>query len=293
MLNIYKKLRNIILIACGLYALPSCNIINPVEPVPTYIHIDSFNFITNPVLAGSHFPTTSQITNVSVYYNNISVGNFDLPCTFPIITNGTGNVEVQPGVIIDGLNSMTTPYPFYTSYTFSLTPNPGKTDTVIPVTEYYGDIKVQSISNFLGGATDFTWVGGDVPIRSITGDTLGPSKYAGIITLNNAGDSSIDSSNAKLTIATGAVYAFIEFDYKSSLPFYVGLSANLSNIIASAPYYLTGIYPSSTWQKFYLNVIDFNNTYQGTSYSFYLKASLPTGQASGELLIENIQLITF
>jgi hypothetical protein len=293
MLNIYKRIINLILFVCAAFIWQSCNVINPVEPTPTYVHIDSFIFKANPSLAGDNLPLTHQITNVVVYYNENPIGSFDLPCTIPVITSGSsGALLIYPGINMDGLNNMTTPYPFYMSDTFTLQTQPGKIITHEPVTEFYSDIKVQPISDFLG-LTNFVWAGGNIPM-GITHDSLGgEGSSAGVIIFAGAEDSSIDSSVKTFTIPVGTADAFIEFDYQSSLPFYVGMSANLSTFITSGAYYLTGIYPSATWQKFYLNAIDFSNTYPATSYNFYIKTSMPAGQTYGKLLIENINLITF
>ena len=102
-----------------------CNIINPVEPLPTYIHIDSFKFQPNPSLVGLNLPTTHAISNVWVYYNDNPVGEFDLPCTIPIIATGSQQVQLFPGIIVNGLNSLTGIYPFYTADTFTLAAQPG------------------------------------------------------------------------------------------------------------------------------------------------------------------------
>ena len=93
-----------------------------------------------------------------------------------------------------------------------------------------------------------------------------PPLYNAGIFLNSPSDSSTDSCNTAFVIPAGS--AFIEFNYKGDVPFYVGLQAILTGVAESTPYYLTGIYPSDTWKKFYLNVGDFNSKYQGNSYIF-------------------------
>lgn len=98
------------------------NTINPIGRVPTYIHIDSFTFQNNSSL---NLPTTHAISNVWVYYNDNPVGEFDLPCTIPIIATGSQQVQLFPGIIVNGLNSLTGIYPFYTADTFTLAAQPG------------------------------------------------------------------------------------------------------------------------------------------------------------------------
>ena len=292
MFNIYKQLKYVILISLVGFLWEGCNVINPPESVPTYIHIDSFQFKET---AG--FPIlTHQITNVWVYYNNNPVGSFDLPATIPVIAAGNGNLSIFPGIAVDGLNSLNGIYPFYQSDTFSFTAQPGKTIIHEPHTQFYTDAIDTPISDFtfVGHPLFGKWSqGGNIGMTVVTADSLtlgGTYGGAGSILLTNPGDSSVDSSFVAFSIPAGA--AFIEFDYKNDVPFAVGLQANLSGV-SSTPYYLGGAYASSTWQKFYLSVADFNAEYKGDSYNFYIKAVLPPGQSRGRVLIDNIQFVHF
>ena len=291
MLIIYKKLKYFLLICLIIAIGQSCNIINPPEMVPTYFHIDSFKF--NPNSQYTNISFSHKITTVWVYYNNNPVGVFDLPVTFPVNATGNGTLEVSPGINNNGLNSELVIYPFYTIDTYSFAAQPGKTIQHTPQTTFYNSLKASTLSdqNNLG----FSQWGGTVGISLVprTIDSLEfepPNTNAGIF-LNAVGDSSIDSSNKSFAIPAGQAY--IELNYKCSVPFYLGLQATLNGVATSTPYYLTGIYPNSAWSKFYLNVGAFNAKYGGSSYRLYIKAALPDGQASGNVLLDHIQLISF
>ncbi|MFI5196305.1 MAG: hypothetical protein ACHQD8_04385 [Chitinophagales bacterium] len=293
MLRIYTRLVQVIFIyICGLF-FQGCNIINPKEQVPTYIHIDSFKFNVNPLLS-TPLSTSHQITQIWAYYNNNPIGAFDLPATFPIITKGdTGNgqLEIAPAIAVDGLNNLVGIYPFYQYDTFTFTIQPGKIINHLPQTSYYSTTKANKISDF-EGPVNFYLQAGNIPmVRASDSASRFEGYGVGSITLNAVGDSSVDSSTMAFAIPVGAAY--IELNYKSQIPFYIGLQANLSNIISSTPYYLAGISPSDHWQKFYLNVADFAVQYKGTSYTLYIKANLSPDQTHGRLLLDNIQLVTF
>ena len=120
-------------LAAGLFLFggSSCNIINPSEVVPTYVHIDSFSFTGNPVLYGS---SSHKITNVYVFFDNASLGVYDLPATFPVIAKGTGVLTVIPGIDEDGRSVNEQVYPFYKNDTITLVPDPGHTVKVAPKT---------------------------------------------------------------------------------------------------------------------------------------------------------------
>ena len=304
--KIFKKKSIILLSCCGLF-WQACNNIDKPVSVPTYFHIDSFHFVQNNLLHPSQLPpsgtpalsldqlvTTSHQINVAwVYYNNNPIGIFDLPATFPVITNGPGQLEVSPGIIADGENNDVINYTFYSTDTFSFNPQPGQTINHTPQTGYYADDNVWIINNFEGSSNSYfaPWEGSPGGVTVVSGDSVFEGYHSGMIALSVPNvDSSIDSTTFSFQIPTGMAY--IEFDYNSTIPFYVGLQANLSNFISSTPTFLTGIYPNSGWEKFYLEVDGFTATAQATSYNFFIKADLLPGQTSGRLLIDNIQVVT-
>ncbi len=254
--------------------------------VPTYIHVDSFAVTTSASLPAD-VAYTHQINSVWAYYNNNPIGVFDLPANIPVITNGnsTGVLTLRPGISVAGLNNFLATYPFYTSDTSTLVSQPGKTIQYLPKTTYYSSTKFNFISKFEPSTgTRFKLVDGTVPI-TINSDRNG------LITLTAPTDTlSEDSSSVQFSIPLGKD-AYIEFDYKCTVPFAVGLRASLASIYTK--YYLAGIYPSDHWQKFYLSVKDFEAQYQATTYNMYIKTVLPTGETSGTVLIDNIQLVYF
>ena len=294
---IIRKVRYFILLSFCSLIWAGCNIINPAEPIPTYVHIDSFNFKANPYVNPSSLTLSHQITAVWAYYNNSLVGEFDLPVTFPVITNGTktGRLELFPAIKINGQNNTVDMYPFYQSDTsFVLIPQPGKTVSYNPTTCYYSTAKPYYLAKFgFSGIDKIGWVAGNCKITSLSlaYDSLFFEGGVGSIYMNNPGDSSVDSSST-FTVPTGSA-AYIEFNYKSDVYFTVGIKSNLSNFISASPYPIAGIAPSATWQKFYMNLTAFINSYAGTNYNFYINTQLPTGQSSGRVLLQNIQLVTF
>jgi len=268
-------------------------VINPAEPVPTYVHIDSFQFKPNAFVYPQPLTLSHHIVAVWAYYENNLIGEFDLPVTFPVLTDGsnTGKLELYPAVDIDGQNNTVDMYPFYQPDTsYAVATQPGKTFTYEPSTSYYSTVKPYYIANY--GTFPLSKLVNviGVPISQIKTDSLSFEGGAGQIYMNNPGDSSVDSSTS-FVVSTGAAY--IEFNYKCDVPFTVGVQSNLSTAISSTPYYLAGILPSSTWQKFYLNLTAFITTYPGSSYNLYINTELPAGQATGKVLLQNVQLITF
>jgi hypothetical protein len=312
MLKIFTH-RYLLFFICVATFWQACDIINPHEVTPTYVHIDSFTFIQNPNVflhdpvtgntrQGVVVPTTHAIGSVWVYYNENPIGIFDLPVTFPVMASGSQSLQFAPSIAVNGQNNVVNTYSYYTLDTSTLIANPGHIINYSPKTEFYPDVKVTYIANFEEyDPTPFLqWGGGGnrQMIRITGGDSVVCSgSGAGEVTLLAIGDSSVDSTKNAFSIPDGV--AFIEFDYKSTIPFYIGLQANLSSKITSTPNYLTGVNPNANggWQKFYLEVDGFTAKAQtgitGVTYNLYIKAVLGNGQSSGRLLIDNIQLVTF
>jgi hypothetical protein len=289
---VWGVLSRVLILWLFISMLQSCSTSNTVT-VPTYFHIDSVHFVPN-----ASYPSYSNSANISavwVYYNNNPVGVFDLPATFPVIATGSGVLSIAPAISVDGLNSNMAIYPFYRYDTFTFTAQPGKVITHIPQTTLYSNVKVKQLSTFRYNAS-FSQCGGTsgtaLQIVKDPASEFNLGVPCGGIYMTHVGDSSIDSSNNAFVIDTLSS-AFVELNYKSDVPFYLGLQANLTYGISSQPFYLAGIYPSSTWQKFYLNVGNVNNKLGGNSYLLYIKTTLPSGQGTGTLLLDNIQLISF
>jgi hypothetical protein len=285
-----EKIRQSLLVIICFFLWSGCNVINPHETIPTYIHIDSFAFANKNATLVQSLTKTHQITLVWVYYNNSPVGVFDLPCTIPIMASGSGQLEVFPGIAVDGLNSLTGVYPFYMPDTsLSFTAKPGKVITYEPITDFYPNVKVTRISNF-HSQTGFANESGNIPMIRVDSSTLNFEEAVGSIYLTNPGvDSSEDSTLFRFNIPKGS--AFIEFNYKCSIGFAVGLRSNLSNVVYFKTY-LGGAFPTDHWQKFYLSAADFVAQHEGDNYNFYIKTSLPQGPP-GRVLLDNIQLVTF
>ncbi len=277
------------------FACLSCNIKNPKEPTPTYIHIDSFSMVDNPKVIPPKLSLSSQITAVYAYYNNNPIGYFDLPVTFPIITNGRGQLKIFPAVAVDGLNNFMATYPFYTSDTLTFDPQPGAIVKMSPKTRYHDSTKHYLNYSFSSSGTiSFTLLNGTVPVTTTTDPAnVFEGTGSGMISLHLPLDTLSESKSFDPFNVPVGVDAYIELNYKSTVPFYLGLRANLNGSTTFYQRYLSGVNPSDKWQKFYLAIKDFAAQYKGDYYDLYIKASLPAGVTSGTVLIDNVQFVYF
>lgn len=281
------KFINIFLAVVVCALVQGCNIVNPAEQIPTFIHIDSFTFIDNPdpskPPAGMH-----KIGSVWVYYNNNPVGQFDLPADVPVLATGYGQLQLAAGITQNGLESYQSLYPFYQRDTSSFEAVPGKTINYTPKTQYSYALFPWT-DNFDNGSSSFTPIDANganmipVPYGSSTG-----AKY-GNITLTHEGDSTevISQKSFKKPSTT----TFCELEYKSDVPIYMGLLGATSTATIG-PYYIIGLKENADWQKIYINLATFISNYPADNYFVVFKAVVPAGKQSGNVSLDNLKIVT-
>lgn len=280
-------------ILCCLGWTTGCNVINPEEKIPNYVHIDSFAFETpNYGLYGS---ASHKITNVWVYFNNNPIGVFDLPCTIPVIVDQPGTLTVVPGIDLNGMKSEEVTYPFYSVDSLHMTPNPGVVQNFAPRTGYIATSKMLWTEDFELG-NSFSKFNGDTSlVRTNDADKVFEKKWSGYVYMDTLYSLSenISSNSAAFKPVIGTT-AYLEFDYKSTAPLQIGLETDYTN---ADPYYayIGGFNPHpNTWNHAYVDVTDFINAYEGYQYRVVVGTGLPDGtQSQGWILIDNIKIISY
>lgn len=278
-----------------IFSFPACNIINPKESTPTYVHVDSFQFV--PGSYATEGSASHNITCVWVYYNNAPVGVFDLPCTFPVITNGnSGHLTLVPGITVDGVTAYQAQYPFYYGDTSTLTTNPGHIINYLPKTGYNSGAKYVFKEDF-ESANNFLKITGDTGIVSVTDPSLVFEGHrSGYIDLKTANDSSENVFLTKVPFHTGQCY--VEINYKNSTPFFVGIEGfdASGNPITSEPEYVVGINPSTTWKKVYVSLLTPSSKYialfPGATFRLAIKSLVREDLSSGYVILDNVKYIT-
>lgn len=288
-----KFLYTLVAFCCCIFFISSCNIINPSEPVPTYVRVDSFSFIGNSSLGTS----SHKITAVSAYLDGQSLGVFDLPITIPVIMDKKSKLQLTPVIDYNGFSGVPYVYPFYTSYIIdTLMPAPGKTINLLPTTGYNtGTIAALNI--------DFENIipfqpynqGIDTPIMYVTDPSqVFEGSRSGIVYLTANKDSSVNFSNQEFS-AAALKETFLEINYKSTIPFTVGLFTITPKDNATHSAYLAGFYPSSKWNKVYIDLKNFTSTYSGGKFTIVLRAIKEEEHRGkdGYVLFDNIKVVTF
>ena len=105
-----RNIAVILALLVSTFFLPSCDTFEGHAETPTYIQIDSIDFVSNTSLEGT---STQQITDVWFNVEGTLIGAFEMPTRFPIITEGTKPVTMYAGVLKNGIHIYREVYPFF------------------------------------------------------------------------------------------------------------------------------------------------------------------------------------
>lgn len=279
--------RILFILAVACFLGTGCNLINPKEDIPTYVHIDSFTFSTpNPSLTGSG---KQAITSVWAYLDGQNLGVYELPADIPVLMDGTQELQLAPGVNEQGLKDFKLSYPLFAFYNTNITASPGNTITVHPETKYVEDLKYWR-TDFESGNT-FQKYQGDTSIRLVSGaDSVFEDGKCGGIFLYGTYTYAESFSDISFNPGTNG---YLELHYKSNMPFAVGMLVALPDG-SITPYYLAGVNPKDQWGKFYLNISQFTLKYPSAQkFAVIVRAVLENGQTEGYVLLDNIKVISY
>lgn len=133
------RLLFIIGLAMGFGILSSgCDLINPQEEVPAYIHVDSVALEPNSEV--NHGSISHNAVDAWVTVGGKFVGTFQLPETFPVLEKGKQPVRIRPGIMNNGISNTRVGYPFYEVIRDTLELKERAVDTL-------GTLKTQYTSN--------------------------------------------------------------------------------------------------------------------------------------------------
>ena len=264
----------------------SCNIINPAEPVPAYVHIDSFSLHTDSITEGSN---SSNITDAWVYVDGNVIGTFELPATFPVLSSGSHKLTIRPGILIDGIASTRAIYPFYTGFDTTVNFESEKTIDAFPKIMYSSTTNLTHIEDFDHVGTNI--VRGPASDTSITPvqDQNSFEGYSGAVHLDDAHSYFECAWKDSFLIPIGHP-AYIELNYKSDNEFTVGITSYTSSGIFSDD--IVVFRTSETWKKQYVSLGPvISNTITATGFKIYIKASKSTALTTASLYFDNIKVV--
>lgn len=268
----------------------SCDIINPEEPIPSYIHIDNFTLTTTSE-QGSN---SSKISDAWVYVDDQLIGAYELPATLPVLFEGFHKVIVKPGIKVNGIAGTRAIYPFYTYYSSDITLFPDSVITVNPMITYNAETVFEWKEAFEdGGISIETTAFSDTTIdKTSDAQYVFEGNYSGIIHLDNNHTLFEGRSITSYDLPGGDTPVFLEMNYKTESEIYIGLFANSST--QSDAVGILYLNKSDTWNKIYINLKNaINSSISATDFQVFFHIEKSSDETNPVILLDNIKLVHF
>jgi hypothetical protein len=269
----------------------SCNVINPDEQLPGYVHIPDFEMQMLP----GQGTASEKITEVWVYANEKIIGVYDLPADVPVLTEGPTDLLFFGGIRNNGISSTRIRYPFYAPHAQTVSVGPLSRDTISPVFSYFqgADIVEKDFEsgNFLvpAGSTQGQFNVTTDPALVFEGTRSGIGTLAPGQTLLYFKD----DDNLELT---GGKPIFLELNYSCNNSFAVGMLAvrgstvNKNMVLIINPTASTPGIP--VWNKIYvdLGLVPLQNA-NAEYFELYFEVVPDDPGKAVELYLDNLKLV--
>ncbi|PCH69528.1 MAG: hypothetical protein COC01_01355 [Bacteroidetes bacterium] len=272
------------------FALSSCELINPDEAIPSYIHIDQIDLETTFSTEGSN---THKITDAWIYINNNPIGTFELPATIPIIQEGTHDLTIRAGIMENGIAATRKTYPFYDSYEVSHTFSPENIDTISLTINYLTNFQTAWKDDFedAGISLELTSSSKLLQIDRVNNDSVFDNgKYAASFTLADSISSFECINNQELELPRGNMPVYLEMDYKNDHIFYVGIRAYYNGVETQK--LKLALNETDSWNKVYINFApEIGLSQDGSTYKIVFYGALTDSTETANILVDNLKLL--
>lgn len=269
----------------------ACEVINPSEEEPAYIHIDSFDFETTTT-EGSD---SENITEVWVIANGKNVGIYDLPADVPILEKGDVDIRISAGIKNNGISSTRIIYPFYLPYELTVNLQPFETDTITPSFSYIDGLNF-TLESFEDPGIKFNQNSQSDTNMVIVEETelVFEGSGSGAVYLNEDMPRYLGETDDDLLLPLGQ-YAFAELNYRTNNSFIIGLVAEGPG--GTSRDFAVIVNPTNQngpmiWKKIYVDlgyVVSLSPNAQ--TYEIYIDAILDPGNTTSELYFDNVKII--
>ncbi len=264
--------------------------------VPSYISIDAFT-ITTDYEQGT---ASQKITDAWVYLDETLIGAFELPARVPILTEGTQNITLRPGIKINGMSSTRAIYPYLNPVTRSLKLIKDSVSAFSTVgTRYRANVIFPWLENFeLSTVSIDTTSKSTVALQRTQDPQLifsfpGESdSYSGLVQLPS--DTSIFElvTNETFDFPKAGYEVFLEMNYRTDNTFVVGVIYKTSGIQVQRP--LLVLNKSDEWNKVYVNLtVPKYDTPNASDFKIFIGAKTDEGRNEATILLDNLKLVHF
>lgn len=281
--------------------ITSCDIINPEEQIPSYLEIPAFTLNTELATEGTN---SHKITEAHVFVANELIGIFTLPATIPVLTEGTQEVQIFPGIRANGLGDITDIYPFYERYQATVDFVVGEVMTINPITNYLDDVKFffEPQEDFEDPTLTFSVdLDGDPSTTiELTNQEVFEGNGSAIVEMERSDPQIEIGSNLITELPTsGTASTFVELNYKTEASFLMGVIGYDSQGRVIYSLVDKGVNPKDEWNKIYFDftqeMVDLSSLgTQLAGWRLVLVSDLFDSESDqANIYLDNIKLVQF
>lgn len=261
-------------------------------PTPSYIFIPEVGLA--PGVPGTE---RAKIDDIWLTVNGQLEGINTPPMLNPVQLLGEQPVQIQGGILRNGLRNARIIYPFYEPYAPTVDLEATEIDTLYPLFNYRPEAFVRVVEDFenVGIVFGEDRDGDDTTDLLRTTDVIYEGTASGEIVLDANhplfdGATSIRYSDLQTGGSTRPVY--LELHYRSDVVFTVGVIARYSGGTEEARYILN-VNPRSTWNKIHVDLSGVTFQLGAPEYSILLQARHDFARDTSRVYLDNIQLLHF
>ena len=261
-------------------------------PIPSYIHIDKFNFsVSDPITQGS---ASNKIVDAWIEVDDQSVGAFELPCTIPVIYSGEHKITARPGIKDNGSATLRVVYQFYTAYVQTVTLTPKQITTISPSVTYASYAHFAWLENFDGNPniTSIMSSNSDTVMKTIVPPLAFEGAGSGAVYLAGSKTYYYGASLNKYVLPKFNAPVYLEMDFNCNSIFSVGIIGYDANNIISLQQELLKPYPTSGWNKVYINLTSaISGSANSEKFAIYFSMQKDITQTTSYFYIDNIKIV--
>jgi hypothetical protein len=275
-------------LAIILTGLASCNLINPKEEIPSYLHVSDYTVDIDTVNQGT---ANQKFSDVWITVEGTNLGGYEIPATVPALHKGITKVFIYPGVRQNGLSITRAIYPFMKAFDTVLNLNEKIMDSIKPVFSYIPGTKFTWLENFNGTNPSVTLGSNSFIPFHYTTDKDSAFEGSSLVAKFSTDSNQIFECQSKYVYnLPRARPVYLELNYYNEVPMTVGIySVNGSMLIKTE---VIGLNPLKRWNKVYIDLSEVVSSQpDGSMVAVYFRSVKTRSDAGRVIMLDNIKML--
>ncbi len=281
-----KSILKVSLLSIFIACFFSCNPFGIQGPEPVFLNITEPEFVFDLEKG----PRNQRIQSVEVFFENFSIGFYELPAEIAIIpTQEISSLTIFPAIQRNGQITEFTPYTRMREVTIERNWVIGETYDITPQFDYKESTIFDYVETFEDG-NSFNFDGDDID-STITErvDTYAADGNFSCKLSTERGDINAATNFLFTGLSNDNKDVFMELNYKSDAVVEVGVRLETTNESLDIPFIFLD--SQSDWRKVYLDLSPLFAQFPAPGYRFYLSMEGPSGENAREAFFDNIKVL--